>query len=489
MSSKNPKKVANPVDCAVCGHHEERPWHFSRHVLTNHGLTAKQYTVKYLRGGKEPLCIECGAQTRYCTFAYKDYCKEHSYLAESKGGKIGGVIKKTWNKDKTKETHVSLAQMSEARMGEKNHFFGKKHTEEAKQSNANKHRLSEAEFNRRINSRPERFKCISSYTDYRFRQGQKLLFQCQECLTAGRQTIIEHTLFNFERNPICNICHPGGSKEQLEIADFIKSLGFDVIYNDRTAIAPKELDIFIPSKKLAIEYNSFYYHSYSENDKRKDRHYEKTAASENVGINLVHIFQDEWLSKHEIVKSMISHRLGVVKRRIFARKCSVKEIDKHTAKTFLDANHIAGIVPAFCHLGLFLNEELISVLSLRRPFNKKYRTENVAEIARFASALNTSVVGGLGKLMKAAMQKCINVGFHGILSYADLRYGRGHCYERVGLQYIGRTGLSYDYNDGTRRMGRAKYQAQHGKSEIEVANDAGVKRIYGCGSNIYMMKF
>lgn len=485
MPSKNPKKPIYPVDCAVCNHHEERPWHFSKHVLSNHGLTAQQYTIQYLRAGKEPRCLECGAETRYCTFAFKDYCKEHSFIAERKGGQLGGKIKTQWNKGKTAEEDARIAVLS----GEKNAFFGKKHTLKAKQSNANKHRLTEDEFNLRVNSKPERFKCLSPYSEYQYRQGQKLLFQCQTCLTHGRDTVVEHTLFNFEKNPICKVCHPGGSKEQFEIAEYITSLGFDVIYNDRTAIAPKELDIFIPSKKLAIEYNSFYYHSYSEDDKRKDRHYEKTAASENAGINLVHVFQDEWLNKHEIVKSMISHRLGVAKRRIFARKCSVREIDKRTAKIFLNANHIAGVAPAFCHLGLFLNEELISVLSLRRPFNKKYRIENVAEIARFASALNTSVVGGLGKLMKAATQKCIDVGFHGILSYADLRYGRGHCYEHVGLQYIGRTGLSYDYNDGTRRMGRAKYQAQHGKSEVEVANDAGVRRIYGCGSNIYIMKF
>ena len=43
-------------------------------------------------------------------------------------------------------------------------------------------------------------------------------------------------------------------------------------------------------------------------------------------MDLIHVFEDDWLYKKEIVKSMIASRLGIYKEKIFARKCQIKEI-------------------------------------------------------------------------------------------------------------------------------------------------------------------
>jgi len=425
--------------------------------------------------------LECGEPTRYCTYDFKDYCKKHSSIAESRGGTKGGKAQ-AWNKGKTINTDSRIEKSTFP--GKLNPFYGKKHTDAAKKSNADKHRLSLEEFSNRVNSKPDRFICLSSYNDYKYRQGQKLLFKCQTC-----DDVIEHTLLNFERNPICKTCHPGGSVAQLEIADFIKTLGItDLIYNDREAIGPKELDIYIPSRKVAIEYDSFYYHSYSEKDTRKDRHYAKTVACEALNINLIHIFEDEWRDKQAIVKSMIAYRLGTTKRRVYARKCSVREISTQEARRFFDSTHVAGYTRAgIVNLGLYEKDELVSAISFRKPFHtSKYKGS--AEVARFASLLDTCVVGGLQKLLKRGRLICRSKGYKSIVTYADLRYGQGLGYKKAGFEDIGWTGLSYDYNDGSKRYSRFKFRAKDGMTEQAVAGVAGVNKIYGCGSKKYMMQ-
>ncbi len=486
MSNKNYK--SDHKTCLICGHSEELPKKLANHIKSAHKLKSIDYTIKHILKGVDPKCPECGVQPRYTSFMFKTYCRDHSSIAESKGGAKGGKIKITHNKGKTKETYEVEMRHSLSITGEKNHFFGKQHTEETKTSIANSKRLSEEEFNNRVSAMPNRFLCLSRYEDYQYRQGQKLLFKCQECSTVGRNTVVEHTLSNFERNPICKICHPGGSKEQLEIADFIKSFGFNIEYNDRKAIAPKELDIYVPEKKFAVEYNSFYYHSFSDEDKREDRHLEKTRLCESAGIDLIHIFQDEWLYKKEIVKSMIAYRLGKAKHRIYARDCTIKQLDSRTCRAFFDNNHIAGYSRAgIVALGLFYKNELVSAMSLRKPFMQQKYIDK-AEMARFASKINTVVIGGLAKLLKSALKICKKLNYNGILTYADLRYGRGKGYEKVGFKSIGWTGLSYDYTDGTKRYSRFKFRAnkQFQLSEAEVAINAGVNKIYGCGSNRFL---
>jgi len=76
-----------------------------------------------------------------------------------------------------------------------------------------------------------------------------------------------------------------------------------------------------------------------------------------------------------------------------------------------------------------------------------------------------------------------------ILTYADLRFGKGNVYRDSGFEYKGETNLDYWYTDGYKREFRFKYRADssRGLTEKDVANIAGVKKIYGCGSNIWVL--
>ncbi|MBR4316364.1 MAG: hypothetical protein IKP65_05310 [Alphaproteobacteria bacterium] len=71
--------------------------------------------------------------------------------------------------------------------------------------------------------------------------------------------------------------------------DFIKSIyPYDIIENDKTMIKPYELDIYIPEKQVAIEFDGIYWHN--EENKPKNYHLMKTELCEEKGIHLIHIF-------------------------------------------------------------------------------------------------------------------------------------------------------------------------------------------------------
>ena len=194
-------------------------------------------------------------------------------------------------------------------------------------------------------------------------------------------------------------------------------------------------------------------------------------------------YSDEWRGKREICSSIYLAKTGKIESKIHGRKCTVVEVDKLSAKEFFEVNHIAGHVNGFMYIGLLYEGELASVMSFRSPFTKNDGT--VAEVARFCSSLNTIVNGGLTKLIKFAKSKLLLLGYKKILTYADLRFGEGAGYLRGDFALIGATRQDYFYTDGFRRYHRFKYRAQPGKSERQVAIEAGVYRVYGRGSNVY----
>ena len=63
--------------------------------------------------------------------------------------------------------------------------------------------------------------------------------------------------------PKCPICFPiGSSTQEQELVDFCKQHFYNNLkIHDRTLIKPYELDIIIPERKLAIEFNGIWYHS------------------------------------------------------------------------------------------------------------------------------------------------------------------------------------------------------------------------------------
>lgn len=168
----------------------------------------------------------------------------------------------------------------------------------------------------------------------------------------------------------------GTSKPEKELQEYVKSLESNVTFNDRNAIHNgMELDIFVPDKKIAVEYDGNIWHSEAYKRDGKTSQINKTLACENLGIRLIHIFSDEWDIKQDIVKSIIASALGHCEKKYMARKLSFNKVDYKEAAAFFEKNHIQGNTPAAFYYGLYDNDLLVQCASVSKNRRPQYESE------------------------------------------------------------------------------------------------------------------
>ena len=265
---------------------------------------------------------------------------------------------------------------------------------------------------------------------------------------------------------------------------------------DRTILGTgKEVDIYIPEKRLGIEFDGLYWHSlHNLND--KNYHLNKTIAAENHGIQLIHIFEDEYTLHEDIVLSRITHLIGGKDNIIYARKCIIKEIDSKTSEEFLNNTHIQGSVNSAYKYGLYYNNELVSVMTfghLRKSLGSQNIDENTYELLRYSCKLNTTVIGGASKLFKYFI-RTINPNI--IISYCDRRWSTGKLYRNLGftLDHISQPNYWYVINGNHRehrfgwRKDVLKDKLEHfdpNLTEYENMLLNGYDCIYDCGNYVF----
>ena len=300
----------------------------------------------------------------------------------------------------------------------------------------------------------------------------------------------------------CSACFGNISRAEVEIRDFVSALvGSDsVLANIRSVIPPMELDIFIPSKKLAIEYCGLYWHSEVGGGKPRNYHRAKMDACLEKGIRLITVFEDEYHDRPAVVKSRIANAVGCVKDRVYARNCTVEPIDVKAAAAFLEQYHLQGSSVRSNGWGLFYDGSLLQVLTIgkvSRAHVAKINGQRVSmyELKRFASVPGVIVVGGAGKLFKAAINHIRAVGGEYIKSYSDNRYANpfSSVYEKLGFALVGETKYTPHYVlNGVRyrnqSLRKTKEERLTGKTEWELRCEQGYDRIWDCGHKTYLYK-
>ena len=299
------------------------------------------------------------------------------------------------------------------------------------------------------------------------------------------------------------------SYAETEINNYIQSLTTSqIIANDRTIIKPVELDLYLPNHDLAIEYNGLYWHSYGLNNiaqRQSDKHFqtyrhvEKTNQFEKLSENhqMFHIFENEWNNaiKQDIWKSMIKDKFKL-NQRVYARDTIIKEVSSEEANKFIFENHIQGIRNATIRLGLYKDNQLLSIMTFGKPLNKTNQIEYEYELIRFCNKKYTTVVGGASKLLKH-FEKTYKP--KSLLSYANRRWSRGNLYHKLGfeLQSISKPNkFVFHINDNNQQLyNRISFQKHKLEDKLETYNSTigadeniinnNYRIIWDCGNYVF----
>ena len=312
---------------------------------------------------------------------------------------------------------------------------------------------------------------------------------------------VRPNLFTGIQSTRCPECTIGQhfSKAERELRDYIQSI--TECYSEKESknvLDGQDIDI-LTKTLIGFEYNGLYWHS--EAFRGKSYHLDKTNLASVKDIRLIHIFEDEWIYKKDIVKSKIMHILGKNdKPKIYARKCKVKPLisDKHSKmkNEFLEKNHIQGKDSANIKLGLFYEDKLVSVMTFKKPkdvYKGQRKCDYDYELSRFASDIDYNVIGGFGKLFKYFEK---NYKWNKLLTYADKRWSVGNVYIKNGWTHTHDSKPTYWYCKGQKRESRRVY-AKHtlaeqfpdifeeDLTEFEIMDKTGYFRVWDCGNMVF----
>lgn len=278
----------------------------------------------------------------------------------------------------------------------------------------------------------------------------------------------------------CPLCAKKVSNAEKELYSFVSNTYDGEIQNNvRNIIPPYELDIYIPDKNVAIEFNGTYWHSSLYKD--ADYHYNKSSACEEKGIRLIHIWEYEWINERQrpILENIIKSALGVIEEKIPARKCNVVIKESSEMREFFDKNNIQGFRPGKFAICLEYNNEIVMSYMMGSAFFGKGKYE--WEVIRGATKLGTTVVGGASKLWKYFID---NYEPKSCVYYIDYNYFNGNSVEKLGLKYVS-SQSSYknywvEYNVIKNR------EPQRHKEIKELEKQGLVIPIYNAGTKVYL---
>jgi len=152
-------------------------------------------------------------------------------------------------------------------------------------------------------------------------------------------------------------------------------------------------------------------------------------------IKAVHIWEDHWLLKREVVQARINSLFNLTKR-VFARKTKIVKLHKPELMIFLEKNHLNEPANGKFKYGLTYNDELmaVAVFSASCPVHRGDEVFKSHQLIRFCNKNGFTVVGGLSKLISHFIKE---QSPEDIMTYADLDWSSGGGYLKIGFERIG----------------------------------------------------
>lgn len=277
---------------------------------------------------------------------------------------------------------------------------------------------------------------------------------------------------------------------ELFVQNILNECGVEYMTNVRNIINGLEIDVYVPSKKIAIECNGIYWHS----DINKDHnyHHNKYVKCSEKGIQLITIWEDQIHSCPDKIRNMIASKLGLYNERIYARNCRVVDISNKECREFLDRYHLQSGITSKVRKGLLYNNELVSVMTFGKK-RKCMRGKNEWELHRYCVKPGLQITGGASKLFNSFIRQYEP---ESVESFASNDISNGKLYEMLGFRYES-TNVGYWYID--RHMNRyhryvfrkselVKQGFDADMSEREITEQLDLLRIYDSGQSKYIYK-
>jgi len=320
-------------------------------------------------------------------------------------------------------------------------------------------------------------------------KNKKIFFYCDNC---KKNFEIPLDLFHNRKNSntiLCTFCNPIDSHisgQEILLQNFIKNnYNGKITLNDRELLKPYELDIFLPDLKIAFEFNGLFYHS--ERCVENNYHFKKTEMAEKIGIRLFQIYEDDWNYKSNIIESIIINLINPVKNKIDLNKCVIKNVDNKMSKNFLNINHIKGNINCSIKIGLFYDDEIISLMTFNNKKEKNYI------LNRFCNKLNMIINNSEKKLFDFFIE---NYYPDKIITYVDRGFENIDIYKKLGFELLSKSQPNYFYLMNKTRKNKLLFRKDilvkegydQNKTEHEIMLERKIYRIYDSGNLKFVWK-
>lgn len=273
-------------------------------------------------------------------------------------------------------------------------------------------------------------------------------------------------------------------KAQDDVKNFMQDISGEVFTSKH--INRLELDIYNEKLNIAVEYCGLYWHNEMSPSPRNSKyHEEKYKICKSLGIRLITIFEDEWLSRNSQCKGYLNSIIGRSSSKLYARSCEIKSISNKESNLFYDTHHIQGKpYGTKISFGIFNKEELVGCLSI----GNHHRSNHIV-INRLCFKGGVKIIGGSAKLFSACKRWCRENGFDQIATWSDNRWSEGDVYLKNGFSMDRELPPDYSYVDTKRRGKRLSKQSMKKSNthcpknitEKKWAEENGLARIWDCG--------
>ena len=331
--------------------------------------------------------------------------------------------------------------------------------------------------------------------------GYESMDRCATFMCIPHSQVFDSIPHNVLRgaNP-CTQCNHMKSAGEDEVARYLGAFT-TVVRRDRSVIGPKELDIYLPELKLAVEYCGMYWHSCGDKEetaRHKRDHEDKHKLCEAAGVRLITLFEDEWVRRNYAIRRLLRNAVGASRGRLMARKCALKKVSNAEARGFYDRYHPQGGDGNGDHYALFWGGKMVACMRFTVGANDRgaAAVNRAWTLSRYATRI--TVAGGASRLFKAFIddrQPSI------VKSFSDNRFFGGGMYAALG--FVLEEELPADYQIWSQKLGmlpKSHYQRRNipkrltdhkvedtfdpssdQRTEAEMTYLMGARRIYDCG--------